>query len=151
VKGRGEDGTAAWLKARLQRAELDATVELRYAPKRSAEGNKCPDFIVEVEVRLPLFDGHIVVLRAPILIEVEAGAGFEGALQDLDRFAERGADGSGRQAPVIELPFLAATKRAGGQVREVVRMLPVRFSAVEVAIPGPGDDEDGQGRRGSTS
>ena len=142
MKGRGEDETAAWLRARLQRAELDASVELRYDPKRSAEGNKCPDFMVEVEVRLPLFDGHIVVLRAPILIEVEAGAGFEGALQDLDRFAERSADGSGRQAPAIELPFIAATERAEGQMREVVHMLPVRFSAVEVAIPERGGGEE---------
>jgi hypothetical protein len=141
VKGGGEDRLAAWLRSRLGRAELDATVELRYAPKRSADGNKSPDFIVEVEVRLPLFDGHIVVLRAPILIEVEAGAGLESALQDLERFVERSGDGSGRQAPAIELPFLAATSRAEGQAREVVRMLPVRFHAVEVAIPP--EDEDG--------
>ena len=145
MKGRGEDETAAWLRSRLARAELDATVELRYDPKRSAEGNKCPDFVVEVEVRLPIFDGHIVVLRAPILIEVEAGAGMEEALQDLERFVERSADGSGRQAPVIDLPFLAATGRAEGQTREVVRMLPVRFSAVEVALPGrEGGEGDGE-------
>ena len=142
MKGRGEDRTAAWLKSRLQRAELDATVALRYEPKRSADRSKSPDFIVEVEVRLPLFDGHIVVLRAPILIEVEAGAGFEGALQDLERFVERSVDGSGRQAPVIELPFVAATERAEGQAREVVCMLPVRFSAVEVAIPEQGGSDD---------
>lgn len=147
MKGRGEDRTAAWLRSRLQRAELDATVALRYEPKRSAERNQSPDFVIEVEVRLPLFDGHTVVIRAPILIEVEAGAGFEGALQDLERFVERSVDGSGRQAPVIELPFLVATERAEGQKRELVRMLPVRFSAIEVAIPeeGGGGGEDDRG------
>jgi hypothetical protein len=133
MKGRGEDRTAAWLKARLQRAALDATVELRLDPQRSASGNQSPDFVVQVEVRLPLFDGHIAVLRAPILVEVEAGAGFDGALQDLERFAARSA--AGEQAPLVELPFVAATGRAEGHAREVVRMLPVRFAAVEVAIP----------------
>jgi hypothetical protein len=135
VKGRGEDETAAWLKARLQRAELDATVSLRLEPKRSAERNQSPDFVVHVEVRVPLFEGHIAVLRAPILVEVEAGAGLEGALQDLERFVERSLDGSGRQEPVIELPFVAATGRGEGKRRQVVRPLPVRFTAVELVLP----------------
>ncbi|MFO0761286.1 MAG: hypothetical protein U0359_32710 [Byssovorax sp.] len=140
MKGRGEDRTAAWLKARLQRAELDATVRLRYDPQRSSEHNKSPDFAVEVEVRVPLFDGHVVVLKAPILIEVEAGAGFENALVDLERFVERSGDG--RQAPVIELPFVAATEQAEGRARELVRTLPVRFRAVEVSVPPrPAGDE----------
>jgi hypothetical protein len=135
MKGRGEDDMAAWLRARLRRAELDATVELRYDPKRSSSGSQRPDFIVEVEVRVPLFEGHVAVLRAPILVEVEAGAGLDGALQDLEHFVERSGDGSGRQAPAIELPFVAATGRAEGRSREVVRMLPVRFRAVEIAVP----------------
>ena len=135
MKGRGEDQTAAWLRARLQRAELDATVTLCLEPKRSAEKNQCPDFVVQVEVRVPLFEGHIAVLKAPILIEVEAGAGLEGALQDLERFVERSVDGSGRQGPVIELPFVAATGRGEAQRRQVIRQLPVRFTAVELAIP----------------
>lgn len=135
MKGRGEDEMAAWLKARLQRAELDATVTLCLEPKRSAGRNQSPDFVVQVEVRVPLFEGHIAVLRAPILIEVEAGAGLEGALQDLERFAERSVDGSGRQGPVIELPFVAATGRSGGERRQLVRQLPVRFTAVELAMP----------------
>jgi hypothetical protein len=139
MKGRGEDRTAAWLKARLQRAALDATVELRLDPQRSATGNQSPDFVVQVEVRLPLFDGHIAVLRAPILVEVEAGAGFDGALQDLERFAARSATGA--QAPLVELPFVAATGRAEGRAREVVRMLPVRFAAVEVAVPDEGSED----------
>lgn len=136
MKGRGEDRTAAWLKTRLPRAQLDATVALSLAPQRSAERNQSPDFVVQVEVRVPLFDGHIAVIRAPILIEVEAGAGLEGALQDLERFVERSVDGSGRQEPVIALPFIAATGRGEGEAREVVRRLPVRFAGVEVAIPG---------------
>lgn len=139
MKGRGEDRTAAWLKARLQRAELDATVELRLDPQRSAPGNQSPDFVVQVEVRLPLFDGHIAVLRAPILVEVEAGAGFEGALHDLERFAARSATGA--QPPLVELPFVAVTGRAEGRAREVVRTLPVRFAAVEVAIPDDGSED----------
>ncbi|MEO7328265.1 MAG: hypothetical protein ABI193_06790 [Minicystis sp.] len=141
MKGRGEDEMAAWLRARLRRAELDATVALRYDPKRSAEGNKTPDFIVEVEVRVPLFEGHVAVLRAPILIEVEAGAGLDGALQDLEHFVERSVDGSGRQPPAIELSFVAATGRAEGRSREVVRMLPVRFRVAELAIPERSEGE----------
>jgi len=135
MKGRGEDAMAAWLRSRLQRAELDATVRLRLDPKRSATRSKSPDFVVEAEIRVPLFDGRVVVLRAPILVEVEAGAGFDGALVDLERFAERSADGT--QPPAIELPFIAATEEAGGREREVVRMLPVRFRAVEIALPRP--------------
>ena len=146
-KGRGEDRMAAWLKSQRQRAERDATVTLRYDPKRAAAGNQCPDFIIEMEVKVPLFDRHVVVVRAPILIEVEAGAGLEGALADLDRFVDRSTDGSGRQAPAIELPFVAATLRDGEQRTETVRTLPVRFRAVEIALPGgtPGrEDREGE-------
>ncbi len=79
---------------------------------------------------MPLFEGHTVVVRVPIMVEVEAGAGFDGALLDLERFVERSVDGSGRQAPSIQLPFIAATERAGGRSLEIVRALPVRFEAV---------------------
>jgi len=132
MKGRGEDRMAAWLKERLPRAELDATIRLKYVPNRAATTNQSPDFLVELEVRIPLFPETPLVVRVPLLVEVEAGAGFETALLDLERFVERSTDGSGRQPPVVELPFVAATESGGDRRLEVVRVLPVRFTAVEV-------------------
>ena len=41
--------------------------------------NLRPDFIVEMEVRIPFFEGQTVIVRAPIMVEIEAGAGFDGA------------------------------------------------------------------------
>jgi len=135
MKGRGEDAMAAWIQSRLQAAMQEATVQLRLHPQRSAESNRSPDFVLEMEVRVPLFDGWPLVVKLPILVEVEAGAGFEGALQDLERFVERSIDGSGRQPPAIELPFVAATEDDAGNRCELVRHLPVRFVAVEVPVP----------------
>lgn len=135
MKGRGEDALAAWLQPRLQAAMQDATVALRLHPQREAEGNKSPDFVLEMEVRVPLFDGLPLVVKVPILLEVEAAAGFDGALMDLERYVTRSVDGSGRQAPAIALPFVVATGAAAGQRMEIVRQLPVQFSAVEIAIP----------------
>lgn len=135
MKGRGEDAMAAWLQPRLQAAMQDATVALRLHPQREAESNKSPDFILEMEVRVPLFDGWPLVVKVPILVEVEAAAGFDGALMDLERFVSRSVDGSGRQASAIALPFVVATGAAAGQRMEIVRQLPVQFQAVEIAIP----------------
>ncbi len=135
MKGRGEDSLAAWLLPRLQAAMQDATVQLRLHPQREAERNKSPDFVLEMEVRVPLFDGVPLVVQVPILVEVEAGAGFENGLQDLERYVERSSDGSGRQAPAIQLPFVVATEAAAGNRAVVVRSLPVQFLAVEVAVP----------------
>lgn len=74
------------------------------------------------------------MLRVPVLIEVEARSDLDAALADLERFVERSGDGSGRQAPAIELPFVALTAAgAGGRVR-VVRQLPVAFAVVETAV-----------------
>lgn len=136
MKGRGEDAFAAWLQPRMQAAMQDATVHLRLHPQREAELNKSPDFIIELEVRVPLFDGWPLVVQVPILVEVEAGAGFEGAVQDLERFVDRSTDGSGRQAPVIKLPFVVATEANAHNRAEYVRILPVRFEAVEVGLAG---------------
>lgn len=134
MKGRGEDALAAWLQPRLQAAMQDATVALRLHPQREAEGNKSPDFVLDMEVRVPLFDGLPLVVNVPILLEVEA-AGFDGALMDLERYVTRSVDGSGRQAPAIALPFVVATEAAAGQRMAIVRQLPVQFRAVEIAIP----------------
>ena len=137
MKGRGEDAMAAWLQPRLQAAMQDATVTLRLHPQREAESNTSPDFVLEMEVRVPLFDGVPLVVKVPILLEVEAGAGFEGALMDLERYVTRSVDGSGRQPPAISLPFIVATEAAAANRLEVVRQLPVQFSAVELPIPSP--------------
>ncbi len=139
MKGRGEDAMAAWLHNRLQAAMQEATVELRLHPQRSAQANKSPDFIVEMQVRVPLFDRQPLVVQVPLLVEVEAIAGVEGALQDLERYVERSTDGSGRQAPAIVLPFVAATLADTGFRAEVVRTLPVRFEVVEIALPERGE------------
>src|SRR6266702_5511570 len=136
MKGQGEDRTAAWLKNNLRTAERQAVVRLRLDPKRAAAGNKSPDFIIEMEVRLPLFNGEVVVVRAPVMVEVEALAGFGGALQDLERFVERSNDGSKRQPPAIELPFVCVTE-SGDHRAEKICSLPVRFVASEARIPPP--------------
>ena len=136
--GRGEDAMAAWIHQRLQAAMQESTVALRLHPQRSGETNKSPDFVLEMEVRVPLFDGWPLVIQVPILVEVEAGAGFEGALLDLERFVTRSVDGSGRQPPVISLPFVVATEADAHNRQELVRQLPVIFTAVEVAIPKVG-------------
>lgn len=136
MKGRGEDTMAAWLQSRLPSAMQDATVHLRLHPQRSAETNQSPDFILQLEVRVPLFDGVPLVVLVPILVEVEAGAGFENALLDLERYVERSIDGSGRQPVAISLPFVAATQAGARNRVEIVRQLPVRFDVVEVVVPG---------------
>lgn len=135
MKGRGEDAFAAWLQPRLQAAMQDATVHLRLHPQREAELNKSPDFVLELEVRIPLFEGRPLVVQVPILVEVEAGGGFAGGMQDLERFVERSTNGSGRQAPLMEVPFVVATEADAGNQAELVRQLPVRFVAIEVPWP----------------
>jgi hypothetical protein len=150
VKGRGEDRTARWLYDRLERAALDATVSLRLHPQRESASNACPDFLLLVEVRVPLLPGRALVFRVPALVEVEACSDLDGAMADLERFVERSGDGSGRQEAVIELPFVALTRDGGegdggrvgdgrraapcGRQRTVTRRLPVRFEIVEAAM-----------------
>ena len=135
MKGRGEDSMLAWLAQRIPAAQDSAVVRMHIDPKRSAETNKSPDIIVDVELRLELIPGHVSVIKVPLMVEVEAGAGFSGALEDLERFVTRSTDGSGKQACVIELPYVAATEANAGASKDGVRNLPVRFKAVEVAIP----------------
>lgn len=142
MKGRGEDVMVAWLKGRLPEAAETATVRLRLDPKRAAERNKSPDFIVEMTVRVELIPGRWMQVKVPLMVEVEAGAGFSGALEDLERFVTRSNDGSGKQECAIELPFIAATEADAGAVKDVIRQLPVRFKAVEVAIPKAGGRDD---------
>lgn len=136
MKGRGEDDVAAWLRRRLTRAELDASVELRLLPQREDARNPRPDFVIEGVVRVPLFEGRVLTLRLPLLVEVEAGAGFDNALVDLECFVERSL--GGRQRPLVELPFTAVTERCEARERELVRLLPVRFRAIEVQAPRRG-------------
>lgn len=135
MKGRGEDSMLAWLAQRVSVAQDGAVVRLHIDPKRSAETNKSPDIIIDVEIRLEIIPGYVSVVKIPLMIEVEAGAGFSGALEDLERFVTRSNDGSGRQACVIELPYLAATEANTGASKDIVRNLPVRFKAIEVSIP----------------
>lgn len=138
MKGRGEDAVAAWLHQRLDAAALDATVELRLHPQRASDANACPDFLLQVVVRVPLLPGRPLVLRLPVLLEVEACSDLDAALADLERFVERSVDGSGRQPPAIELPFVALTGIGGGKPAPLVRQLPVRFVVVEVAVDALG-------------
>ena len=74
-------------------------------------------------------------VKVPLLVEVEAGAGFEGGLADLDRFVSRTIAGISPVGPPIELPFPIATEASGGKERRIVRNLPVLFLAHEIAIP----------------
>ncbi len=138
MKGRGEDALAAFLRRHLRRAELASSVELRCDPQRSAGENQSPDFIVHAEVRVPLFDGHVAVIEAPIFVELEAGGGFEAGLCDLERFVLRSTDGSRRQASVVALPFVVVTEAGGQRSRSLERVLPVRLQVTEVPAPaGP--------------
>ena len=84
---------------------------------------------------MPLLPGLPLLLRVPVLIEVEACAGLDEAMADLERFVERSVDGSGRQGHAIELPFVALTGRGADGRARVVRQLPVRFVVVEAPLP----------------
>lgn len=136
-KGRGEDRVSDWLRRSLLRAEQNSTVRLVLHPQHADPTNRCPDFVVEAEVRVPLFPHHAVRVRVPLLIEVEAGMGFEGAREDLEKYLVRTvrAVESGVSAAPITLVFVVATEADAGQHAEVDAMLPVRFEAVEVPIP----------------
>jgi hypothetical protein len=134
-KGRGEDRMEAYLRRHLRRAAQDAKVELTYHPQRSDPYNKSPDFIVDVKVRIELFPQCPVIVRFPLLIEVEAGAGFSGGLEDLSRFVERSNHGVDPLGPRIDLPFLIATDVAAGNLRDLEVSLPVTISAKEIALP----------------
>jgi hypothetical protein len=132
--GRGEAAMRAFLtKARLERAERAARVQLRYYPQNVDPLNKCPDFIVHCEIDIPLFPDNRIRIRVPILIEVEAGAGFQAGFTDLEKFVQRTV--AGVQPATIEIPFLIATENDQGGQREQEKEIPVRFISREIAIP----------------
>lgn len=136
MRGRGEDEMMAYLRRRLPEAERSAVVELAFHPNRADAYNRSPDFIVDVIVTLFLFHSEPPLrLKLPLLIEVEAGAGFEAGLADLERFVTRVKAGVGPTGPPIELPFPVATEAASGSERDLTRELPVRFRAREIPIP----------------
>lgn len=134
-KGRGEDRMESYLRRCLQQAAQTATVDLQYHPNRSDPYNKSPDFIVDVVVRVELLPQHPVTLRVPLLVEVEAGDGFSGGLEDLKRYLKRSRDGVDPTGPPIELPFVIATEAEAGNTRRIDAALPVRFEVAEVPIP----------------
>jgi hypothetical protein len=134
-KGRGEDRMEAYLRKHLLRAAQDAKVELTYHPQRSDPYNKSPDFIVDVKVRIELLPQCPLIIRFPLLVEVEAGAGFNGGLEDLHRFVERCIQGVDPLGPRIELPFLIATEVEDGRTRDLEVSLPITIRAKEISIP----------------
>jgi hypothetical protein len=102
--------------------------------------NKSPDFIIDMIITLPLFQSEAPLrFKIPVLVEVEAGAGFDGGLDDLDRFVVRVNAGVGPGGPPIELPFPIATEADSGKERNLVHHLPVLFQAREIGIPKRGD------------
>ena len=136
MKGRGEDAVLAHIKRELREAERQATIKLAPHPNRSDRHNKSPDFIVELEVTIPLFPAaRPLRVKVPLLIEVEAGAGFEAGLQDLERYVARAATDRSPTGPPIMLPFPIATEANLRKHRELVRTLPIKFVAFEMAIP----------------
>jgi hypothetical protein len=140
MRGRGEDAMMEYLRRELAEAERGAVVELTFHPNRTDAYNKSPDFIVDMVVTVPLFrTGPPLRVKVPLLVEVEAGAGFEAGLADLVRFVQRTRVGHPIDAP-IELPFPIATESDSGSVRELVHELPIRFRAYEIAIPKRDDD-----------
>jgi hypothetical protein len=90
--------------------------------------------MIEMEVRLPLCSGAVGVVRAPVMVEREAWAGFGGVLHDLERFVERSKDGRTRQPPAIELRFVCVTASGDHRAEKMCR-LPVRCVASEVRLP----------------
>ena len=136
MRGRGEDQMMAYLRRRLPEVERSAIVELSFHPNRTDAYNKSPDFIVDVTVTLPLFHSEPPLrVKLPLLLEVEAGAGFEAGLTDLERFVTRVKANVGPAGPPIELPFCVATEAVGGGERDLTRELPIRFRAHEISIP----------------
>ena len=77
-------------------------------------------------------------VKIPLLVEVEAAAGFQAGLEDLERFVARAKAGVSPIGPPIELPLPVATEADNGAERELVRELPVLFRAREIAIPARG-------------
>lgn len=134
-KGRGEDQMEAYLRRHLLRAAEDATVTLEYHPQRSDAYNKSPDFIVDAVVRIELLPNCPVIIKFPILVEVEAGAGFSGGKEDLERFITRSKQGVDPLGPRLELPFIIATEAEAGCVEVRDDALPVRFVIREIPIP----------------
>jgi|SRR6266540_5595380 hypothetical protein len=138
MKGRGEDTVLAHIKRELREAERHATIKLTPHPNRSDRYNKSPDFIVDLEVTIPLFPSERPLrVKVPLLIEVEAGAGFEAGLQDLERYVTRVATDRSHAGPPIILPFPIATEANRGRQRELIRTLPIKFVAFEMPIPDP--------------
>lgn len=138
MRGRGEDAMMEYLRRELAEVERSAIVELTFHPNRTDAYNKSPDFIVDMVVTVPLFrTGPPLRVKVPLLVEVEAGAGFEAGLGDLMRFVERTRKGQTSAEAPIELPFPVATESDGGNVRDLIYELPIRFRAQEIAIPKP--------------
>jgi hypothetical protein len=138
MRGRGEDDMMEYLRRELPEAERNAVVELTFHPNRTDAFNKSPDFIVDMVVTVPLFrSGPPLRVKVPLLVEVEAGAGFEAGIADLERFVERTRTGVNPVSLPIELPFPVATESDGGKMRELVREVPILFRAHEIAIPNP--------------
>jgi hypothetical protein len=140
MRGRGEDEMMAYLRRHLAQVERDAVVELTFHPNRTDAYNKSPDFIVDMIITLPLFQSaSSLKFKIPVLVEVEAGAGFDGGLADLERFVGRVKAGVGPGGPPIELPFPIATEADSGKECTLVRDLPVLFRAREIGIPKRAD------------
>jgi hypothetical protein len=125
-----------YLRWEVQEAERRSIVELTFHPNRTDPYNKSPDFIVDLKVTVPLFrTSRPLQVKVPLLVEVEVGAGFEGGLEDLERFVSRSRAGVDAVGPPIELPFSIATEAGAGKERSLKRELPVLFRAREVVIP----------------
>ena len=146
MKGAGEDAVLARLRRDLPSAERGAQVRLVLHPKRSDPRGRSPDFIVNAEVTIPLFD-RLLRIRVPILVEVEACAGVEEAMQDLERYLERAPGEAGEGRPPVELPFAVITARGEGRRFWVERPLSVRFAVSELPLAECGEPPASGGSR----
>lgn len=133
-KGRGEDSMESYLRRVMRTAAEDATVELSFHPQRADPHNKSPDFIVDATITIELFPQCPLVVRVPLLVEVEA-SGYRAGKEDLERFVRRSNQGIDPLGPRIELPFIIATEAAGLGREKLDEVLPVRFAIREIAIP----------------
>ncbi len=132
MAGFGEEEIKAYIGRELAEAEERSTVSLRLHPQRTDPYNKSPDFLVELEVSVPLFDGTPLKARVPILIEVEYEGGVSDGLKDLVRFVDRAVRGLDPTGPPIRIPMAIVTRDGAGVSKSLPYQLPVMVEVREV-------------------
>ena len=101
----------------------DAEIRLRLRPD-DIHATDSPDCLLWIELSFRLF-GQQVQLKVPIPVEAEKG-GTPGALEDLQKFVERG------HYP-IQMPMLVVAE-TGYETRRQKEKFPVEFTITQVPV-----------------